>query len=123
MTAQSSCTLVIFGSTGNLAQIKLLPALYQLERAGQLAPLTRIVGCGRRDWSDNDWRDEVRRTLTARFNHQLDSAALDQLLTRLHFINSDLHDPSGFTQLTTRFNTETTWPTNRIFYLAVAPDF
>ncbi|MBB1073160.1 glucose-6-phosphate dehydrogenase [Rhodoferax sp. 4810] len=123
MTAQSSCTLVIFGSTGNLAQIKLLPALYQLERAGQLAPLTRIVGCGRRDWSDNDWRDEVRRILTARFNHQLDSAALDQLLTRLHFINSDLHDPSGFTQLTTRFNTETTWPTNRIFYLAVAPDF
>ena len=31
------CTLVIFGATGNLSRIKLLPALYQLERAARLA--------------------------------------------------------------------------------------
>ena len=31
-----ACTCVIFGATGNLASIKLLPALYHLDRAGQL---------------------------------------------------------------------------------------
>ena len=46
-----ACTLVIFGATGNLSKIKLLPALYQLERAARLAPQTRILGFGRRDWS------------------------------------------------------------------------
>ena len=36
-----ACTLVICGSTGNLSRIKLLPALYQLERAGRLPDQTR----------------------------------------------------------------------------------
>jgi glucose-6-phosphate 1-dehydrogenase len=31
------CSLVIFGSTGNLARNKLLPALYHLELAQKLA--------------------------------------------------------------------------------------
>ncbi|MFP1559032.1 hypothetical protein ACLB1T_29885 [Escherichia coli] len=29
---------------------KLLPSLYQLEKAGQLNPDTRIIGVGRADW-------------------------------------------------------------------------
>lgn len=34
------CSLVVFGSTGNLARNKLLPALFHLELAEQLAPST-----------------------------------------------------------------------------------
>ena len=30
------CTYVIFGSTGNLSRIKLMPALYHLDVANQL---------------------------------------------------------------------------------------
>ena len=44
-----ACTLVIFGSTGNLATVKLLPALYHLEAAGRLHPDTVVVAYGRRD--------------------------------------------------------------------------
>ena len=36
-TAQA-CDLVIFGAKGDLARRKLLPSLYQLEKAGQLNP-------------------------------------------------------------------------------------
>ena len=46
-----ACTYVIFGATGNLSQLKLLPALYHLDVAGRLLENTRIVGFGRRDWS------------------------------------------------------------------------
>jgi len=42
------CTLVIFGSTGNLARNKLLPALYHLEAADRVHEKTRIIGFGRR---------------------------------------------------------------------------
>ncbi|NIA02826.1 MAG: glucose-6-phosphate dehydrogenase, partial [Planctomycetia bacterium] len=46
-------SLVIFGATGNLSKIKLMPALYLLEKAGQLHPETKIIPTGRRDW-DNE---------------------------------------------------------------------
>ncbi len=41
--------LVIFGITGDLAQRKLLPALYQLAKADELPEQLRIVGVSRRD--------------------------------------------------------------------------
>lgn len=115
-----ACTLVIFGATGNLAKIKLLPALYQLERAARLAPQTRILGFGRRDWSDADWRQEVSATLTQRIGANLDPSVAKRLGERLGFVSGDLEDPSGFVRLAERLSTPEL-PTNRIFYLAIAP--
>ena len=37
-TRSTACTYVIFGATGNLSRIKLMPALYQLEAADKLSP-------------------------------------------------------------------------------------
>ncbi|MCV5854152.1 hypothetical protein OFN53_26345, partial [Escherichia coli] len=42
-TAQA-CDRVIFGAKGDLARRKLLPSLYQLEKAGQIHADTRIIG-------------------------------------------------------------------------------
>lgn len=39
--------IIIFGARGDLAQRKLLPALYQLDRAGLLHPQARIIGVSR----------------------------------------------------------------------------
>jgi glucose-6-phosphate 1-dehydrogenase len=93
---RESCTLVIFGSTGNLAQVKLLPALYHLELAGHLPPAMRVLGFGRRDWSDDQWRGQVRELLTARVSgggaRGLDDVALERLLARLRFVQGDLDD-------------------------------
>ena len=46
-----ACTYVIFGATGNLARIKLIPALYHLEAAERLPAGTMILATGRRPWS------------------------------------------------------------------------
>jgi glucose-6-phosphate 1-dehydrogenase len=40
------CTYVIFGATGNLSRLKLMPALYHLEEAGRLPDTTRILFVG-----------------------------------------------------------------------------
>ena len=53
--------LVIFGITGDLAQRKLLPALYQLAKAGDLPEQLHIVGISRRDVS----KDEVYAQLAS----------------------------------------------------------
>ena len=67
------CTVVIFGATGNLTRTKLLPALYHLEAAGRLGRHTRILGFGRREWSDQDWRDRVLKDLKPRARGVLDT--------------------------------------------------
>lgn len=45
-----ACDTVIFGAKGDLARRKLLPSLYQLEKAGHIHPDTRIIGVGRAEW-------------------------------------------------------------------------
>jgi len=118
-----SCTLVIFGSTGNLAKIKLLPALYHLERGGHLSPSMRVVGFGRRDWSDEHWRGEIREALADHLGERLDTALLERLLARCHFIEGDLEDDAGFRRLADRLRGSEDFPPNLVFYLAIAPNF
>ena len=58
------CAVVLFGATGDLAHRKLVPALFQLARSGNLPPESAIVGFARRDWSDTDLRAEYEKTLS-----------------------------------------------------------
>lgn len=115
------CTLVIFGATGNLAHSKLLPALYHIEAAEQLNPATRILGFGRRAWSDTDWQNEVRTILETRIPGGPQKPVLDRLLARSAFAKGDLEAPEGFNGLAERLRQDEALPDNRVFYLAVAP--
>ena len=47
--------VVIFGATGDLSHRKILPAFYNLRRAGLLPSETSIVGYARRPYSDADF--------------------------------------------------------------------
>ena len=42
------CVIVIFGATGDLTRRKILPAIYNLRRAGLLPPETTVLGFSRR---------------------------------------------------------------------------
>ena len=112
-------TIVIFGATGNLAHKKLIPALYQLEQAGELAAGTRIIGFGRRDWTDEHWRDEVHVLLSD--DEQADNPVLDRLLQRLFFQNGDYETPQSFNALSDRLATAE-FPDSVMFYFAVPPE-
>jgi glucose-6-phosphate 1-dehydrogenase len=115
------CTVIIFGATGNLAAYKLLPSLFRLDSAGQLHPQSRILGFGRRPWSDRDWQAEVRRILGERLGQAVDSDSLDRLAGRCGFVEGDLEAADGLNRLAERLGADQQLPPNRIFYLAVAP--
>src|SRR5262245_39710305 len=53
------CAVVLFGATGDLAKRKLAPALYHLARGGNLPSDYAVVGYARRDWTDDQLRDEL----------------------------------------------------------------
>ncbi|WP_019587013.1 glucose-6-phosphate dehydrogenase [Deinococcus apachensis] len=55
--APEPATLVIFGVTGDLAKRKLLPAVFGLWQDGLLGSAFNIVGVGRQDMTDDQFKD------------------------------------------------------------------
>jgi glucose-6-phosphate 1-dehydrogenase len=54
------CAIVIFGANGDLAQRKLIPALYRLAYERRLPESFAIVGNSRTELSDDAFRDKMR---------------------------------------------------------------
>lgn len=55
--------IVLFGATGDLARRKLLPGLFRLAEAGLAPERFRIIGAGRRELSDQDFRRLARDSI------------------------------------------------------------
>src|SRR5262245_9763780 len=53
------CVLVIFGATGDLTARKLVPAIYNLMREGQLPSHFACVGFARREKTHEQFRSEM----------------------------------------------------------------
>ncbi|WP_031432640.1 glucose-6-phosphate dehydrogenase [Methylomarinum vadi] len=116
-----ACTYVIFGATGNLSRIKLMPALYQLDDGNLLPEGTKILAVGRRDWDQQQWQAEVRDMLQAKARNGLDESVFKRFSQRLYFQKGDLKDPQSFTALAETLNDASRFPQNKAFYLAVSP--
>lgn len=115
------CTFVIFGATGNLAQNKLLPALYHLEMAGRLPERLPILGFGRREWSDEQWRDEVAAILAPKARKGLDNGVFARFRERLHYVQGDLNSAEDYRRLKDTLAQSDHFPDNRVFYMAIRP--
>lgn len=94
-----ACDLIIFGAKGDLARRKLLPSLYQLEKAGLIHPETRIIGVGRAKWQRGQYVSEVRQALETFVKEKIDKTVWERLSERLSFFDLDVTDTSRFSQL------------------------
>ncbi|NOX43646.1 MAG: glucose-6-phosphate dehydrogenase [Gammaproteobacteria bacterium] len=115
------CTFVIFGSTGNLSKRKLLPALYHLEAANRLPDEMKIIGFGRRDWGDEQWRDFVKEVLTPQVRDGFNEEIFSRLVHRLHFFQGNLDDKDSFKALSDKIENSEEFPKNVIFYMSIRP--
>ncbi|EKT57514.1 glucose-6-phosphate dehydrogenase [Providencia sneebia] len=97
--AAQACDLVIFGTKGDLARRKLLPSLYQLEKAGYIHPDTRIIGVGRAEWSQSDYIEFVKSAFDEFLKEELDPALWEKLSSRLDFCNLDVNKTENFVHL------------------------
>ncbi len=81
-----ACDLVIFGAKGDLARRKLLPSLYQLEKAGQINDETKIIGVGRAEWDKATYTQEVDKALKNLYERGDRSSDLGKTKRTLRFL-------------------------------------
>lgn len=114
------CTYVIFGATGNLSRVKLMPALYHLDVDNRLPEGTRILAIGRRDWDQAKWLSEVRDMIQSKIGKQFDDKAFQKFSARLHYHRGDILNISCYEGLSKTLNEEI-YPKNIAFYLSISP--
>ena len=115
------CTFVIFGSTGNLARNKLLPALYHLDAVSRLPQEMAIMGFGRRPWDTSQWREEVASILETRVRGGLDDRVFERFARRLHYFRGDLNDPEAYQRLQVALASSSEFSDNLVFYMSIRP--
>jgi glucose-6-phosphate 1-dehydrogenase len=117
--------LVLFGGTGDLAHRKVLPALYQLWRTNLLPHEFVLLAIGRRPYTDETFRTEIRASLD-QYSRVLpvEEDAWRTFAERICYQHLDFADPAGFDALTARLDAldrERGTRGNRLYYLATQP--
>ena len=112
----------IFGGTGDLSRRKLLPALCRLDGKGHLHPLTKILGTGRGELSDEQFRDVVQEALALT---DITPATIRAFCDgRVHYQSMGDGGEGDYLALQARLKRleqEDDLPANHVFYLALPP--
>ncbi|MGY1694599.1 MULTISPECIES: glucose-6-phosphate dehydrogenase [unclassified Geodermatophilus] len=110
---------VLFGATGDLAARLVLPSFDQLQRRGLLPADWRLIGSGRGERSDDEFRDLVRHALA----EHGDGDPADGLLDRLRFAGGGHtpEDPGQLLDEVRRAREEIGADAQLVHYLAVPP--
>lgn len=95
-TAAASDALVIFGASGDLAFKMIFPALYAMARREHLH--VPVTGVAFSKWTIDQFRTRARESIE-RLGKVQDRAALEHLLSLLHYVEGDYNDPATFTAL------------------------
>lgn len=119
----NTTSIIIFGATGDLTWRKLIPALYNNYRKQRLSSCARIVGFGRQSQSDAEFiahlQEGVQQFSSATYQEQT-WQAFAQLI---RYTQGDLQNQQDFVRLAETLKIMENGPANRLYYLAVAPEF
>ncbi|ADU30254.1 glucose-6-phosphate dehydrogenase [Evansella cellulosilytica] len=119
-----STVIVIFGATGDLAKRKLYPSIYNLYKKGQLSKKFAVVGVARRAWTNEIIRENVSASIKSEVEG--DISDLDEFSNHFYYLPFDVTSKSSYHDLDNLINSledEYDIQGNRIFYMAMAPEF
>ena len=119
------CNIVFFGASGDLTKRMLLPAMYNLRLGDTLPNNYGIVGFSRTEWSDDEFRDEMKKAIDefSRSGPAKDPMWSD-FAKRLSYVSGDFDDVKCFENLKEHLqNNDKTLGTagNVLFYLSTPP--
>jgi glucose-6-phosphate 1-dehydrogenase len=113
--------LIVFGGTGDLAYRKLLPALFQRDRAGQIVGPSRIIAVSRRAMSDEEFKRSAREAIERYVpSAERDAQGVEHFIQRLSYVAVDGAGEDGWADLKNQLGAADAFV--RVFYLAVNPE-
>ncbi|MEQ6388357.1 glucose-6-phosphate dehydrogenase [Bacillaceae bacterium S4-13-58] len=121
----SKAIIVIFGATGDLAKRKLFPSIYRLAAAQKISKDFAVIGVGRRPWSNEKLRDHVITSINEHAD-QSPSIDMNEFSEHFYYQSLDVENVESYQELYSLCNQlDDLYQTNgnRLFYLAMAPNF
>jgi glucose-6-phosphate 1-dehydrogenase len=130
MATAQPCVIVIFGASGDLAKIKLIPAIYELARENLLPADFALVGYARTKMSDDDFRAICKTAIasharSAKKTGKVDEALLNRILGRTYYRAGGYGDAGDFASLKSflvELDGKHQTLGNRLFYMSTPPE-
>jgi glucose-6-phosphate 1-dehydrogenase len=120
------CVMVIFGAAGDLTGRKLIPALYNLARAGLLSRDFAVVGVARSKMSDDDFKKKIHDDVVEYCADCTKDELWQWFEQRFYYFAGDFNDDKLYTQLKdylAKIDKDHSTHQNFFYYLATAPNF
>lgn len=112
--------LVLFGGSGDLAMRKLIPALYNRNRANDLPATARIVCVGRHEWSREEFLSALEENAKPNIPANLfEPNFWSAFCNRLIYVSLDATNVETYQALAGAMRTDPA--VTRVFYLATPP--
>ena len=124
--ASEPALFTIFGATGDLAQRKLLPAIYNLAKRGLLPPRFGVVGYARTDMTDDGFRRFAKAAIESHSRTAIDEKFWPAFASMLHYHAGGFDDPQHFHALArtlSGLDKEIGGGAHRVFYLSTPASF
>jgi len=115
------CTLVLFGASGNLSRLKLMPGLFRLDAAGRLPKHMAILSVGRSEVSREAWIAEIKGMLDAKFKNGFDTKIFERFVARNHYFANASNDPNAYQKMSATLSNSEIFPQNFAYFLSVRP--
>jgi len=112
------CDFVLFGTLGDLSRRKLLPSLYQLEKAELIASETTIIGVARGESTDEQYIALARESLEKFMKESIEGSVWERFARRLRYVDVDLTQTDQYSRLRDKVDQAQRETVN---YFAVAP--
>ncbi len=125
MKKLENCVIVIFGATGDLTKRKLLPALFDLYLRKSLPENFAVLGTGRTEYNESDFRDKMFEALKLFYDKQkVTDSQVKEFLQSIYYQYSDSKAPKDYLVLKEKLlsiDRSINGTNNFIFYLATSP--
>ncbi|WP_330399748.1 glucose-6-phosphate dehydrogenase [Peptostreptococcus faecalis] len=113
--------MLIFGGTGDLAYRKLFPALYNLHCLGELPSNYKIIGIGRREYSNSEYIEIVKNWTKENSRLKYTEDDFSDFQKRISYYKMDMKNSDEYIELSTYMDS-LELDGGVIYYYAVSPE-
>lgn len=130
-TAAPPSAMIVFGASGDLAKRKLFVSLFQLFSRGLLSEYFYLLGAGRKELSDENFRRSSQQAIQ-KASGSLPSKEIETFVNKFYYVSGDYGDTSFYENIKARLieldkkykidgRDPASMQAGHIFYLAVPP--